>query len=178
MQPVGQRSRIWALLLYLLAWILVGTFFVTCVYFADSAQSWRREGRGVAGFLYTYALALPGGFALQVTAALLVLLLTRVTRRNGVVHWLGFGAAVGIALPWALARAGYLLEGARFAYQWQWLKTALMFPLMGAMMYEVQPAWSLLGVGAATAGLCRASGVRSNAASGGADGAEIRWQRR
>lgn len=165
MAPVGRRSRVWALLLYLVVWILVGTLLVTCLYFADSAQSWRREGRGVAGFLYTYALALPGGFAVQVAAALLVLLLTRVTRLNGALHWLAFGAAVGLALPWALARAGYALEGARFAHQWQWLKTALMFPLMGAMMYEVQPVWSLLGVGAATAGLCRAAVVRSNAAN-------------
>ena len=164
MALIGGRGNVWTLLLYIVSWILVGTFFVTCVYFADSAQSWRREGRGVAGFLYTYALALPGGFAVQVAAALLVMLLTRVTRLNGIIHWLGFGAAVGIALPWALARAGYLLEGTRVAHQWQWLKNVLMFPLMGAMMYEVQPAWSLLAVGAATAGLCRMSSVRSNAA--------------
>ena len=166
MEAVARRRKVWALPLYVVTWILVGTFFVTCVYFADSAQSWRREGRGLAGFFYTYALALPGGFAVQVSAALLVLLLARVTRLNGVLHWLGFGAAVGIALPWALARAGYLLEGTRFPYEWQRLKTMLMFPLMGAMMYEVQPTWSLLAVGAATAGLCRMSCVRSNAANG------------
>jgi hypothetical protein len=39
----------------------------------------------------------------------------------------------------AFARAGYLLEGIRFAHEWQTAKTVLMFPLMGAVMYEVQP---------------------------------------
>lgn len=131
---------------------MVGTFFVTCVYFADSAQSWRREGRGVPGFLYTYALALPGGLAIQLAAAISLRVLTRAARVDGFFHWVVFGAALGMALPWAGARAGYLLEGLRFPHHWQVVKSVLMFPLMGAMMHETQPAWAQITVGAATAG--------------------------
>jgi hypothetical protein len=37
----------------------------------------------------------------------------------------------------------------------QGLKRALMFPLVGAMMFELKPAWLLAGVGAVTGGaLC------------------------
>ena len=142
-------------LVYLAAWLVVGTFFVTCAYFADSAQSWRREGRGVAGFLYTYALALPGGFAIQIAAAVLLRLLTRATRLSGIITWLCLGGALGVAVPWAFARAGYVLESLRFAHEWQAAKTALMFPLMGAMMYEVHPVWMQIAVGAATAATVR-----------------------
>ena len=138
-------------MVYFVVWLLVGTFFVSCAYFADSAQSWGREGRWIRGFLYTYALALPGGFAIQLGAAMLLQLLTRRTRLNGLIHWIGFGAALGIAVPWAFARAGYVLEGLRFPHQWQAVKSVLMFPLMGAMMHEVQPAWAQIAVGAATA---------------------------
>ena len=77
----GRSSRAWRLLVYFVAWLVVGTFFVTCVYFADSAQSWGREGRWVAGFVQTYALALPGGFVIQIGAALLLRLFTRTMLR-------------------------------------------------------------------------------------------------
>ena len=138
-------------LVYLAAWLMVGTFFVTCAYFADSAQSWRREGRGVAGFLYTYALALPGGFAIQMSAAVLLRLITRAMGLRGIIPWLCLGGALGVAVPWTFARAGYLLEGLRFAHEWQAAKTAMMFPLMGAMMYEMHPVWTQIAVGAASA---------------------------
>jgi len=136
-------------------WLLVGTFFVASVYFADSAQSWGREGRWLSGFFYVYALALVGGFPIQIVAALLLRALTRATRWDGVVHWIAFGAALGFALPWAFARAGYLLEGVRFPHEWQNVKSALMFPLMAAMMHETHSAWALAAVGAATGGTVR-----------------------
>jgi hypothetical protein len=142
-------------ILYLVVWLLVGTFFVASVYFADGAESWGREGRYVSGFVFVYALALAGGLPTQIIAALLVRWLTRRTGLNSVVHWLAFGAAVGVVLPWIVARLAYLLEGVRFAHQWQSVKSALMFPLMAAMMYEVNPAWVLAVVGAATAGTVR-----------------------
>ena len=141
--------------MYLVLWLLAGTFFVACAYFADSAQSWGREGRWLSGFVYVYALALVGGFGIQIVAALLVRGLTRATRLDRVVHWIAFGAALGFALPWAFARAGYLLEGVRFPHEWQNVKSALMFPLVAAMMHETHPAWVLAAVGAATGGSVR-----------------------
>lgn len=142
-------------LVYIMVWLLVGTFFVASVYFSASADSWRREGRLVFGFFYVYALTLALGFVLQIVGAVLLRWLTRVTRLNALVHWIGFGAALGIVLPWMSARAGYLLEAAYFPNEWQSVKSALMFPLMGSMMYEVRPAWVLVAVGAATAGTVR-----------------------
>ena len=128
---------------------------MAAAYFVDSAASWGREGRWVSGFGLAYALAFAGGFAIQVVAALCVLGLTRAIRRHGLVDWIAAGGAIGAALPWGLARLGYLLEGIHFPHDWQGVKTALMFPLMGAMMYEVRPAWVLAAVGAATAGTVR-----------------------
>ena len=140
---------------YLTLAVLVGTFYVACAYFADSARSWGREGRWVSGFAYVYALALAGGFAIQLLAAVLLRWVTRATGRNRVVHWIGVGAVIGIALPWIVARFGYLLEHLRFPTEWQGLKSAVMFPLMAAMMYEVHSPWIQLAVGAATGGTVR-----------------------
>jgi hypothetical protein len=154
-EPRRWTRAVWRAIAYLAVWLLVGSFFVACAYFAESSASWRREERPVWGFLQTYALALTGGCAIQILAALLLRLLTRAARLNGVIHWLGFGAALGIAVPWAVARAAYLLEGLRFPHEWQTAKSVLMFPLMGAMMYEVRSAWVLLAVGAATGGTVR-----------------------
>lgn len=140
---------------YVVVAVLVGTFFVACAYFADSALSWGREGRWISGFLYVYVLAFAGGFAIQIIAAVLLRWVTRVTRLNGLVHWIGFGAAIGLALPWMFAHLGYLIEGVYFRHEWQNVKSVLMFPLMGAMMYQVHSAWVLIAVGAATGGTLR-----------------------
>lgn len=138
--------------MYILVWLLAGTFFVASVYFADAADSWGLEGSHVWGFFYTYMLALIGGFPIQIVAAVAVRYLTRSMRLHGFVYWSGLGAAAGAVLPWVFARAGYLLEGVHFAHEWQTVKAALMFPLSGAMMYEVHPVWVRLAVGAATGG--------------------------
>ena len=140
---------------YITVWLLVGTFFVASVYFSASADSWRGEGRLVFGFFYVYVLTLALGFVLQIIGAVLLRWLARVTRLNAPAHWIGFGAALGIVLPWICARAGYVLEAAYFRNEWQSVKSALMFPLMGAMMYETRSAWVLAAVGAATAGTVR-----------------------
>jgi hypothetical protein len=142
---------------YIACWLLTGTLFVALVYFADSAPSWRLEGLLVFGFFYTCVLALISGFAVQILAALVVRRLTQITRLNGLISWLGYGAAVGVVIPWALARAGYLLERIHFPQEWQTIKAALIFPMMGAMMYETQPIWVMCLVGAATAGTVRLS---------------------
>jgi hypothetical protein len=60
-------------------------------------------------------------------------------------------------VPWALGRTGYVLEAIRFPQEWQTIKAALIFPMMGAMMYETQPIWVMSLVGAATAGTVRLS---------------------
>jgi hypothetical protein len=138
--------------MYILIWLLAGTFFVAAVYFVDAADSWGLEGRHVWGFFYTYMLALIGGFPIQIVAAVAVRYLTRSMRLHGSLYWSGLGAAAGAVVPWAFARAGYLLEGVHFAHEWQTVKAALMFPLSGAMMYEVHPVWVRLAVGAATGG--------------------------
>ena len=141
--------------MYVVAFVLVGTFFVASVYFADSAQSWRREGRWLWGFFFTYALTLIAGFMIQIFAAVLLRWVTRVTQRDRLFHWIVFGAALGLSLPLILARLGYALERFYFAPEWQTVKAVLMFPLTGAMMYEVQPALVLLAVGGATGGTVR-----------------------
>lgn len=132
--------------------ILTGTFFVTLAYFVDSARSWGLEGRWLAGFAQTYGLALAGGFVMQVAFAALLHQATRGTRLAGPVPWIVVGALLGILLPWAFARLGYVLDGTRFPADLQRLKFILIFPLMGAMMYEVQPVWVQAAVGAATGG--------------------------
>jgi hypothetical protein len=65
--------------------------------------------------------------------------LTQVFGLDRLVHGIGFGAALGFALPWALGRLGYVIERAPFPCEWQTVKLIVMFPLMGAMMYEVHP---------------------------------------
>lgn len=114
----GRLSSFLSLAVYLVVSVLAGTFFVACAYFADAGQSWGREGRWVSGFLYVYALSLAGGLAIQIAAALLLRWLTRATGANNRIHWMVLGAALGIALPWACARLGYVLEGIRFPYEW------------------------------------------------------------
>jgi hypothetical protein len=141
--------------LYLIVAVLVGTFFVASVYFADGAESWGREGRWVPGFLQVYRLALLLGFVLQVVAAVFLRWLTRVTGMNGFVHWIAFGAAIGFALPWMFARLAYVLEGVYFSTEWQSVKSAVIFPLMAAMMYETHSVWVRFAVGAATGGTVR-----------------------
>lgn len=130
--------------------ILVGSLFVASVYFAGSAEDWAREGRRLSGFLRTYALALAGGFAVQAVFGVLFCWLIRATRFASPAGWVFAGAALGIAVPWAFARAGYLVEGWRFPADLQGLKSALTFPLMGAMMYELQPLWVQAAIGMAT----------------------------
>jgi hypothetical protein len=141
--------------LYVIIAVLVGTFFVASVYFADGAESWGREGRWAAGFLQVYRLALLIGFPIQIVAAVVLRWLTRVSGMNRLAHWVVFGATIGFALPWIFARLGYVLEGVYFPTEWQTVKSAVMFPLMGAMMYEAHPAWVRVAVGAATGGTLR-----------------------
>ena len=97
-------------MLYVIIAVLVGTFFVASVYFADGAESWGREGRWAAGFLQVYRLALLIGCAMQIVAAVLLRWLTRVSGMNRLAHWIVCGAAIGFALPWIFARLGYVLE--------------------------------------------------------------------
>lgn len=139
-------------LFYIVTAILIGTLFVAAAYFLDAAESWGREGRWVPGFVQTYVLALAGGFAAQAAFAVLLLWLTRAARPAGPARWIGFGTVLGVVVPWAFARAGYLVEGLRFSAELQPVKFVLRFPLMGAMMYETQPLWVLAAVGAATGG--------------------------
>lgn len=141
--------------LYVIIAVLVGTFFVAAAYFADALESWGREERWVSGFVQVYVLALIGGFAIQIVAAILLRSMTRVCGLNGFLHWIAFGAAVGFAVPWIFARLGYVLEGVYFPTEWQTVKSAVMFPLMGAMMYEAHSAWVRVAVGAATGGTLR-----------------------
>jgi hypothetical protein len=141
--------------LYVVIAVLVGTFFVAAAYFAEALESWGREERWVSGFLQVYVLALVGGFAIQIVAAILLRSLTRVCGVNGLLHWIAFSAALGFAVPWIFARLGYVLEGVYFAAEWQTVKSAVMFPLMGAMMYEAHSAWVRVAVGAATGGTLR-----------------------
>jgi hypothetical protein len=154
-QRTPGKSKHWNILYFPVA-VLVGTFFVALVYFGDGAESWGREGRWVPGFLQVFTLALVGGLAVQLFFAFLLRWLTRLSGLNGVVHWIAVGAALGFALPWIFARLGYALEGVYVSSEWQSLKSAVMFPLMAAMMYEVHSAWVRLAVGAATGGTLRA----------------------
>lgn len=130
--------------------VLVGSLLVAAIYFAESAEDWALEGRRISGFLRTYALTLAGGFAAQAVFGLLFCWLVRVARLEGLAGWIIIGAALGVAVPWTFARAGYLVEGWRFPADLQPLKAALIFPLMGAMMYELQPLPVQAAIGAAT----------------------------
>ena len=95
------------------------------------------------------------GFAIQIVTAVLLRWLTRVSGMNGLAHWTIFGAVIGFAVPWISARLGYVLEGVYFSSEWQSVKSAVMFPLMAAMMYEAHSVWVRLAVGAATGGTVR-----------------------
>ena len=95
------------------------------------------------------------GFAMQIVAAVLLRWLTRVSGMNGLAHWIIFGAVIGFAVPWISARLGYALEGLYFPSEWQTVKSAVLFPLMAAMMYEAHSVWVRLVVGAVTGGTVR-----------------------
>jgi MFS family permease len=141
--------------IFVVAAVFVGTFFVAMAYFSDAAESWGREGRRASGFVLVYSLALAGGFLVQVVFAVLLRWVTQATRLTGMASWILFGAALGFVVPWTLARLGYLVEGLYFPADLQSLKRAVMFPLAGAMMYAVQPAWISASVGGATGAALR-----------------------
>lgn len=130
--------------------VLVGSLLVASIYFAGSAEDWAREGRQFSGFLRTYALTVAGGVAVQAAFGILFCWLMRAGRLDRLAGWIVIAGALGIAVPWAFARAGYVVEGWRFSADLQPLKAALTFPLMGAMMYELQPLWVQAAIGAAT----------------------------
>lgn len=135
---------------YVVAAVLVGTFFVAIAYFSDSAESWGREGRWASGFALIYSLALAGGFLVQIVFALLLRGVAQATRFNGFASWTASGAMLGVAVPWAFARLGYLIDGLYFPAGLQRAKFSLMFCLQGSMMFVAQPLWVLAAVGAVT----------------------------
>ncbi len=145
------RDRWSARIGYYTAAVLGGTLFVALAYYGGSAESWAAEERLAAGFLLIYALSLAGGFTSQLLFAFTLRHLAAALGWNRLWQWLALGGAAGLAVPWALARIGYLLEATYFPAAWQPAKSALMFPLMGPMMYSTQPIWLLVTVGAATA---------------------------
>jgi hypothetical protein len=136
--------------LFVIVAVLVGTLFVAVAYFWESADSWGREGRWAAGFGLIYSLALAGGFLVQIAFAVLLRWIAHAGGLRRPIHWVVLGGMLGVAVPWSLARLGYLIEGSYFSAGMQGVKRALMFPLTGAMMYTVQPVSVLAAVGGAT----------------------------
>jgi hypothetical protein len=129
--------------------VLAGSLFTALVYYAGAASSWALEDRRVSGFLLVFGLALAGGTPALLVFAVLLKWLTRGAARAA--PWLLAGGVLGFAVPWTLARIGYAVERMYFPGDLQRLKAALVFPLMGPMMFDVQPAWVGVGIGVATA---------------------------
>ena len=146
------RTRTWhRTAAYYLVAAAFGPLFAALSYFLPSAPSWAADDRLVAGFLLAYGMALAGGVPAAVVTALLLRRVAAVVRVRGAAAWLVLGTAIGVAVPWLFARTGYALEGTYFPAGWQPLKRALIFPLMGPMMYQAQPAAMRLTVAAAAA---------------------------
>lgn len=138
-----------AALLYGVVAVLAGSFFTASAYYAGAASSWALEDRQLSGFLLVFGLTLAGGApALLVFAVLLKWVTLGATR---VAPWLLVGGMLGFAVPWIMARLGYALERIYFSSDLQRLKAALVFPLVGPMMFDVQPPWVRMGIGVATA---------------------------
>jgi hypothetical protein len=131
--------------------VLAGSFFTAIAYYAGAAGSWAVEDRQISGFLFVYALTLAGGAPAEIVYAVLLRWLTRLLDWHGAARWVLTGAVLGLAVPWSLSRIGYLIERMYFPSELQRLKAALLFPLVGPMMYAVQPAWVRVSIGAATA---------------------------
>lgn len=145
-------ARRWpAVLLYGVVAVLAGSFFTAVAYYADSASSWALEDRRLSGFLLIYGLTLAGGAPAQLVVAGCLWWLTRRLHWNGPVSWAGTGGVLGLAVPWSMAKLGYLIDGFHFSTGLQQVKSALLFPLVGPMMFVVQPAWVRVSAGAATA---------------------------
>jgi hypothetical protein len=131
--------------------VMCGSAFTALAFFLDSAESWGLEERYASGFLLTYALSLAGSAPAQVIFALALWLVARALSWRRRWQWAVLGAVLGVLVTFALSRLGDVVEGTYFAPQWQRVKSALMFPLMGPMMFAVRPVWVAAAVGAATA---------------------------
>jgi hypothetical protein len=128
-----------------------GPLFAALSHFLPAAASWAAEDRLVAGFLLAYGMALAGGLPAALVTAFLLRRVAAALRARGAAAWLVLGTTIGVAVPWLFARTGYALEGTYFPAEWQSLKRALIFPFMGPMMYQAQPAAMRLAVAAAVA---------------------------
>ena len=138
-------------LLYAFVAVAAGSFWIALAYYVESASSFAVEERQASGFAFMYGLAVVGALPALVVYAVMLRWLARALGSVHVISWLVLGTALGVALPWGLAALGNAIELMYFRGELQWLKNAVMFPLMGPMMYGVQPVWVRLTVAGATA---------------------------
>jgi hypothetical protein len=139
-----------AALLYAVVAVLAGSFFTATAYYAEAAASWALEDRRVNGFVYVYALTVAGATPTLLVFAAMVRAVTRLLRWNGFAPWTLAGGILGVAVPWMFSALGYALDRLYFPNDLQGLKRGLMFPLIGPMMYAVQPFGVRVTIGLAT----------------------------
>jgi hypothetical protein len=138
-------------LAYYFAAIVCGSLFVALVYYARSAALSGLGRRWAYDFLFAYFLALIAGFLPQLVNAFILRRAMRALRWRRAWQWMAFGAVIGVALLWGLARLGYLIEGMHFPMEWQRMKLLLAFPFLGPIMFAATPFWLPLSAFAANA---------------------------
>jgi hypothetical protein len=128
-------------LAYYFAAIACGCFFIAAAYYAHSVWMFGWGERWARDFLFAYFLSLLGGFFATLLFAFVLRRAMRALRCAAAWQWLAGGAVLGAAVLWGLARLGYLLESIRFPLERQLLKSILMIPLIGPVMFSASPFW-------------------------------------
>jgi hypothetical protein len=135
---------------YALVAVAAGSLFIAVAYYAEAAGSWAVEDRRAYGFARVYALTIAGAAPALLLFGAALWSIGRTTGWNRAAQWMGAGGILGVAIPWALSAAGYAIEQLYFPAGLQRLKRGILFPLIGPMMYGVQPAWMQASIGIAT----------------------------
>lgn len=126
---------------YYFAAIVCGAFFIAVAYYANTVRVFGLSDRWARDFLFAYFLSILGGFFATLIFAFVLRRAMRALRWQAAWKWLVAGAVLGAAVLWGLARLGYLLEAVHFPLERQLLKSILMIPLIGPVMFSASPFW-------------------------------------
>lgn len=77
----------------------------------------------------------------QLLAAIVLRKLARRLRWSGWWQWLLAGSVISLAVVYSFGRIGLAIEAARLPLEWQSLKIAVFFALMGPIMASILPLW-------------------------------------
>lgn len=138
-------------LAYYFAAIVCGCFFVALTYYLHSALEWGFGERWGRDLLFAWFLSVIAGFLPILFFAFLLRRAAGLMKLSAAWQWMALGVVAGLATLSLLDRAGTLLEQLYFPAERQRLKSLLVFPFVGPMMYAAKPLWLPIPAFAATA---------------------------